>query len=190
MQATCSCRTLPVGSVRLQPVALQRTTPFAPRLHLALGSCQSRRGVALQSRLVAARPSVNTPALTTCKAAAPPSKPEVPSAVAHLRYSRGSPSKVRRILDNIRGRPYEEALGILEYAPYRACEPLLKLLISAAANAKNKGLKKVKLYISECYCDEGPILKRIKTRAKGRADKIAKLTNHISIRVAERPVES
>ena len=97
-------------------------------------------------------------------------------------------------MDQIRGKSYEEALMVLEYTPYRACEPLIKLLVSvrhfkdltpvcmsvvanckldvltqAGANAKeNLDLRKVNLYVKECYCNEGPILKRIKTRAKGR----------------------
>ena len=74
------------------------------------------------------------------------------------------------MLDQIRGRSYEEAIMILEYMPYRACEPVLKTLLSAAANAKaNLGLKKAKLVVSECFADQGPVLKRAQPRAQVRA---------------------
>ncbi|DBA85816.1 hypothetical protein WJX77_001943 [Trebouxia sp. C0004] len=186
MQANCSCHTLSASATRQSLALPSRAVPFIPRLTAGLGSSQARRGVALTHQRVTARPAVNVPAYTVCKAASA-AKIAPPSAVAHLRFSRGSPSKVRRVLDQIRGRSYEEALMILEYTPYRACELIIKTLVSAGANAKeNLGLKKLKLYVSECYCDEGPILKRIKTRAKGRANRIAKLTNHISIRVQEK----
>lgn len=112
---------------------------------------------------------------------------EEPEAKAILRFTRGSPYKMRRVLDQIRGRTYEEALILLEYMPYRACEPILKTLVSAAANAKhNLGLKKSKLYVSECFANQGPVLKRFKPRAKGRADKICKPLSHITIKVKER----
>lgn len=96
-------------------------------------------------------------------------------------------SQVRRVLDQIRGRSYEEALMILEYMPYKACEPVIKTLLSAAANAKhNLGLKKKDLIVSECFADEGPILKRAMPRAQGRANAIHKPTVHITVRVAEK----
>lgn len=107
-------------------------------------------------------------------------------AVSHLRYLRMQPSKVRRVLDTIRGRTYEEALMILEYMPYRACDPILKCLVSAAANAKqNLGLRKAKLVVCECYADEGPVLKRFQPRAQGRAYPIHKYLCHITIKVKE-----
>ena len=91
------------------------------------------------------------------------------------------------MLDQIRGRSYEEALMILEYMPYRACEPVIKTLLSAAANAKhNLGLKKKDLYVTECFADEGPILKRAQPRAQGRPFPIHKPSVHITVKVAER----
>jgi large subunit ribosomal protein L22 len=104
---------------------------------------------------------------------------------AVARYIRMSPSKVRRVLDQIRGRSYREALIILEFMPYRACEPVLKVLRSAAANAEhNEGLSRGSLVVSQAYADQGPVLKRFRPRAQGRAYQIRKPTCHITIGVA------
>jgi large subunit ribosomal protein L22 len=76
---------------------------------------------------------------------------------------------VRRVLDVIRGRSYEEAVAMLEYMPYKACEPLLVCLASAGANAKNgKGVPLSKQFITEAYADQGPVMKRFRPRAQGR----------------------
>ncbi|GLC41018.1 50S ribosomal protein L22 [Pleodorina starrii] len=120
-------------------------------------------------------------------AVAEPTVGEVKSGVAHLRFQRGSADKIRRVLDVIRGRSYEEALVLCEYMPYRACEKIIKCLMSAAANAKhNKGALKTKLYVSECFADEGPRLRRARPRAQGRAYQILKPTFHMTIKVEER----
>ena len=104
---------------------------------------------------------------------------------ATAKYVRMSPLKVRRVLDQIRGRSYREALIMLEFMPYKACEPILKVLRSAVANAEhNNGLDPVELYISEAYADQGPVLKRFRPRAQGRAYQIKKPTCHIAISVA------
>ncbi len=104
---------------------------------------------------------------------------------AIARYVRMSPSKVRRVLDQIRGRSYREALIILEFMPYHACDPILKVLRSAVANAEhNNGLDKATLFISEAYADMGPSLKRYRPRAQGRAYQIRKPTCHITVAVA------
>lgn len=106
-------------------------------------------------------------------------------ARAIARYIRMSPSKVRRVLDQIRGRSYQEALIILEFMPYRACGPVLKLLRSAVANAEhNEGLERTDLFISQAYADQGPSLRRFRPRAQGRAYQIRKPTCHITIAVA------
>ncbi|HTL88797.1 MAG TPA: 50S ribosomal protein L22 [Leptolyngbya sp.] len=104
---------------------------------------------------------------------------------AIARYIRMSPFKVRRVLDQIRGRSYREALIILEFMPYRACEPVLKVLRSAAANAEhNEGLNRGNLIVSQAFADQGPVLKRFRPRAQGRAYQIRKPTCHITIGVA------
>ncbi len=104
---------------------------------------------------------------------------------AIARYVRMSPHKVRRVLDQIRGRSYREALIILQFMPYRACEPVLRVLRSAAANAEhNNGLEPASLYISQAFADMGPSLRRYRPRAQGRAYQIRKPTCHITVAVA------
>ncbi|MFN9175313.1 MAG: 50S ribosomal protein L22 [Synechocystis sp.] len=104
---------------------------------------------------------------------------------AIARYVRMSPLKVRRVLDQIRGRSYREALIILEFMPYKACEPILKVLRSAVANAEhNEGLDPTSLVISQAFADGGPSLKRFRPRAQGRAYQIRKPTCHITVAVA------
>src|SRR4028119_1257350 len=104
---------------------------------------------------------------------------------AIARYIRMSPHKVRRVLDQIRGRSYREALVVLEFMPYRACDPVLKVLRSAVANAEhNAGLDPANLVVSKAYADQGATLKRFRPRAQGRAYKIRKPTCHITVAVA------
>ena len=104
-----------------------------------------------------------------------------------MRGVRMSASKIRRVLDVIRGKSYEECLIMLEFMPYRACEPVLNALFSAASNAKNNlGLNKAKLYVSECYADGGATMKRFRPRAQGRPFSIRKRTASITLKMAER----
>ncbi|HLO47688.1 MAG TPA: 50S ribosomal protein L22 [Kamptonema sp.] len=104
---------------------------------------------------------------------------------AIARYIRMSPHKVRRVLDQIRGKSYREALVLLEFMPYRSCEPILKVLRSAAANAEhNEGMDRAKLIVSQAFADGGPVLKRFRPRAQGRAYQIRKPTCHITVAVA------
>ena len=106
-------------------------------------------------------------------------------AKAIARYVRMSTYKVRRVLDQIRGRSYREALIILEFMPYKACEPILKTLRSAVANAEhNEGLDPSSLVVSQAFADGGPSLRRFRPRAQGRAYKIRKPTCHITVAVA------
>ena len=109
---------------------------------------------------------------------------ETQSVKAVAKYIRMSPNKVRRILDQIRGRSYQEALMILQFMPYRAAGPIWQVLYSAAANAQNNyNLDKRRLFVSEVYANEGPKLKRIRPRAQGRAYSILKPTCHITITI-------
>ena len=103
-----------------------------------------------------------------------------PRAVA--KYVRISPDKVRVVLDVIRGAGYTEAVAFLKSTRKAACEPLLKVLNSAAANAENNlNMSKSELYVAECYANAGPILKRVMPRAKGSASRINKRTSHITV---------
>lgn len=107
-------------------------------------------------------------------------------AKAHLKHCRMSPRKVKIVLDLIRGQDLEKATAILKYTPRAACEPVLKLVNSAAANAEmNHEMNKEKLYVSECFVSPGPTLKRVRPRAKGRADRVLKRTSHITVVVKE-----
>ena len=109
---------------------------------------------------------------------------------AIARYVRMSPFKVRRVLDQIRGRQYREALIILEFMPYKACDPILKVLRSAVANAEhNAGLDPTTLVVSQAFADGGPTLKRYRPRAQGRAYQIRKPTCHITVAVAPAATE-
>jgi large subunit ribosomal protein L22 len=104
------------------------------------------------------------------------------SVKAVAKYIRMSPQKVRRVLNQIRGRSYQEALMILEFLPYKASGAVWQVVHSAAANAANNyALEKKKLIIAETYADEGPKLKRIRPRAQGRAYRISKPTCHITV---------
>ncbi len=101
---------------------------------------------------------------------------------ATARYIRISSSKVRIVIDLIRGKKVGEALSILEHTPKAASEPVAKLLKSAVANAENNlGMDPDSLYVAEVYANQGPTLKRLRARAQGRANRIRKRTSHISI---------
>lgn len=105
-----------------------------------------------------------------------------PNSRAIAKYIRISPTKVRRVLDQIRGRSYQEALMILEFLPYKACDPIWRVLNSAAANAqKNLNLKKQNLFVKIAFADQGPTLRRIRPRAQGRGYQILKPTCHITV---------
>nr|UDZ60926.1 ribosomal protein L22 [Ranalisma rostratum]UDZ60927.1 ribosomal protein L22 [Ranalisma rostratum] len=90
--------------------------------------------------------------------------------------------KAQRVIDQIRGRSYEETLMILELMPYRASYPILKLVYSAAANAShNMGLNEADLFISKAEVNRGAIVKKLRPRARGRSYAIKKRTCHITI---------
>ena len=108
-------------------------------------------------------------------------------ATAKATYVRISPRKVQIVLDLIRNQPTDKAMAILQYTPKAACEPVLKVLKSAIANAENNnGMKKENLYIAECYANQGPTMKRVRPRAQGRAYRILKRMSHITVVLDER----
>nr|YP_009773062.1 ribosomal protein L22 [Catalpa ovata]QIZ11609.1 ribosomal protein L22 [Catalpa ovata]QTA72762.1 ribosomal protein L22 [Catalpa ovata]UEE93533.1 ribosomal protein L22 [Catalpa ovata]UEE93618.1 ribosomal protein L22 [Catalpa ovata]UXR12756.1 ribosomal protein L22 [Catalpa ovata] len=97
-----------------------------------------------------------------------------------------SADKARRVIDQIRGRSYEETLMILELMPYRACYPIFKLVYSAAANASyNLRSDKANLVISKAEVNEGTTAKKLKPRARGRSYVIKRSTCHITIVVKD-----
>nr|YP_009645200.1 ribosomal protein L22 [Osmanthus delavayi]QBS53384.1 ribosomal protein L22 [Osmanthus delavayi]QDH07510.1 ribosomal protein L22 [Osmanthus delavayi] len=97
-----------------------------------------------------------------------------------------SADKARRVIDQIRGRSYEETLMILELMPYRACYPIFKLVYSAAANASyNMASNEANLVISKAEVNEGTTVKKLKPRARGRSYPIKRPTCHITIGVKD-----
>ena len=106
---------------------------------------------------------------------------------ATLSYARVSVQKACFVLDAVRGKDLETALGIVTYNPRYASSLVKKLLESAAANAENNnGMDRSKLYVEECYANKGPTMKRVKPRAQGRAYRIEKRMSHITIVLNER----
>lgn len=107
-------------------------------------------------------------------------------ARAHLRYARIAPRKVQIVMDMIRNQPVDKALAMMQYTPKAACEPLIKLVKSAAANAEhNFNMDKNNLYVAECFVTPGPTLKRVQPRAQGRAYRILKRTSHMTVVLKE-----
>ena len=108
-------------------------------------------------------------------------------ARAVLRYARISPRKVSIVLDLIRNKPADVAMAILKHTPKAASEYLEKLLKSAVANAENNHNMDVsRLYVAECHVSPGPILKRIRPSAHGRAFRINKRTSHVTLVLKEK----
>ena len=98
------------------------------------------------------------------------------------KYVRMSPSKIRRVLRQIQGKTYSEALLLLEFMPHASCAPIIKVLRSATANARNNfGMDEKNLVIKSAFADQGPTMKRFRPRAQGRAYRILKATSHITI---------
>jgi large subunit ribosomal protein L22 len=120
-----------------------------------------------------------------------PAALEPARARAVARYVHMSPTKVRRVVELIKGRPVQEALDILRFSPQAAAEPLFKVIASAAANAENNHqMDRDSLVVALATADEGPTLKRIRPRAQGRAYRIRKRTSHITVEVQEQAVKN
>ena len=110
---------------------------------------------------------------------------ERPGTRARASYVRSSPFKVRAVLDQIRGKSYVDAMEVLALSERDAAVPIRKVVESAVANAEhNDGLDAAELYVSACYADEGPTLKRWRPRARGRATRIRKRSCHITVIVS------
>jgi len=112
-----------------------------------------------------------------------------PSARAMARYVRISPYKVREVLDLIRGHDAQRALEILKFCERDAATVVGKIVASAVANAERDphNLVADELFVSACFADEGPTLKRWRPRARGRATRIRKRTCHITVIVSRLP---
>lgn len=107
-------------------------------------------------------------------------------AVAKLRFARLSAQKGRLVADQIRGLPVEQALNVLSFSKKKGAVMMKKLLDSAIANAENnEGADVDELKVKAVWVDEGPTMKRIRARAKGRAARIFKRTSHITVTVAD-----
>ena len=105
---------------------------------------------------------------------------------ATLRYARISPQKARLVADQIRGLPVDRALEVLRFSNKKAADLVRGVLESAIANAEhNEGADIDELTVSAVFVNEGPTLKRMRARAKGRGNRVLKRTSHISVAVAE-----
>jgi large subunit ribosomal protein L22 len=108
------------------------------------------------------------------------------STSAKLTNSRLSPQKMRLVADQVRGLPVERALDVLTFSNKKAATVIKKVLESAIANAEhNDGADIDELKISEILVDAGPTMKRLRPRARGRADRIIKRTSHLKVTVTE-----
>jgi large subunit ribosomal protein L22 len=105
---------------------------------------------------------------------------------ANLRFARISPQKCRLVADQVRGMPVEQALELLAFSPKKGAAIIKKVLNSAIANAEhNEGADIDELSVTRIFIDQGPTMKRIMPRAKGRADRIIKRTSHITLVVGD-----
>jgi large subunit ribosomal protein L22 len=107
---------------------------------------------------------------------------------AHAKYVLISPSKIRRVANEVRRKPYVEVMAILENLPHKGAKLLKKVVHSAASNAlyQDKNLDEGMLYVNELFIDEGPRMKRIWRRGRGRADVLLKRMSHITAVVGEK----
>ena len=110
---------------------------------------------------------------------------------AVAKWVRMSPRKARLVAEHIRGRSVPEARAVLAFTAREAAGEIEKVLQSAVSNAEaNHGIPEDRLYIAHAYVDGGPVMKRWRARARGRVARIRKRTCHITVRLAERPVQA
>ena len=108
-------------------------------------------------------------------------------AKAVAKYVRMSPSKLKPVVDLVRGKDLNEALTILKFTPGKSAELVEKVVQSAKANAENNfDLDADNLYVAEIYANQGPTMKRWRAGAQGRAGKILKRSSHIGVVLKER----
>jgi large subunit ribosomal protein L22 len=106
---------------------------------------------------------------------------------ACAKFLMASPSKIRPVADLVRRKPYNEAVAILDNLPHKGARLIRKVVMSAAANALNQNRKLAEdmLYVRELRIDDGPRMRRVWFRARGRADMLVKQMCHISVVVDE-----
>lgn len=105
---------------------------------------------------------------------------------ARLRYAHVSPQKARLVADQVRGLPVDRALNVLAFSNKKSAAIVKKVLMSAIANAENnEGADVDELRVATICVDQGPVMKRIQARAKGRANRIMKRTSHVTVTVAD-----
>jgi large subunit ribosomal protein L22 len=116
---------------------------------------------------------------------------EVKEAKAIAKYVRIAPRKVRIVMDLIRGKDIADAFAILKFTPKRGATLIEKVLKSAVANAENNfDMDADKLFVSTCFVDQGPTMKRYHPRSRGQAFSILKHTSHITVVVSEKADEA
>lgn len=112
---------------------------------------------------------------------------EVKQAKAIAKYVRIAPRKVRIVMNLIRGKDIADAFAILKFTPKRGATLIEKVLKSAVANAENNfDMDADKLFVSTCFVDQGPTIKRYHPRSRGQAFSILKHTSHITVVVSEK----
>lgn len=105
---------------------------------------------------------------------------------ATLKFTRSAPQKLRLLADQIRGLPVERAINLLTFSNKKGAGVVKKVLDSAIANAEeNDGADIDELRVSAVEINQGPVMKRLRPRARGRADRILKRTSHVTVTVSE-----
>ena len=105
---------------------------------------------------------------------------------ATLKFTRSAPQKLRLLADQIRGLPVERAINLLSFSNKKGAGVVKKVLDSAIANAEeNDGADIDELRVSAVEINQGPVMKRLRPRARGRADRILKRTSHVTVTVSE-----